>query len=61
MINAVGDATTRFVKSKMPPEAAPWVDSFVKEGRDLSRQHPPGSSWIEKTDCAKYASMIVIK
>ena len=61
MTGAVGDATTRFVKSKMPPEASPWVDTFIKEGRDLSRQHPVGSSWIEKIDCAKYASMIVIK
>jgi TRAP-type C4-dicarboxylate transport system substrate-binding protein len=61
MTSAVGDATSRFVKSKMPAEAHPWVDAFVKEGRELSRQNPPGSSWIEKTDCAKYASMIVIK
>ena len=61
MTSVVGDATTRFVKSKMPAEAAPWVDSFVKEGRELSKQHPVGSSWIEKVDCKQYASMIVIK
>jgi TRAP-type C4-dicarboxylate transport system substrate-binding protein len=61
MTSAVGDATTRFVKSKMPPAAHQWVDTFVKEGRELSRQHPPGSSWIEKIDCAKYASVIVIR
>jgi TRAP-type C4-dicarboxylate transport system substrate-binding protein len=61
MIGAVGDATSRFVKSKMPPEAAQWNDLFVKEGRELSKQNPPGSSWIEKIDCKKYASTIVIK
>ncbi len=61
LTGAVGDATTRFVKSKMPPEASPWVDTFIKEGRDLSRQHPVGSSWIEKIDCAKHASKIVIR
>jgi len=61
MTSAVGDATARFVKSKMPAEAHAWVDTFVKEGRELSRQHPVGSSWIEKLDCSKYASKIIIK
>jgi C4-dicarboxylate-binding protein DctP len=61
MVNAMGDATSRYVKSKTPAEAGPLVDSFVKEGRELSRQHPAGSSWIEKVDCSKHASKIVIK
>jgi len=61
MTSAVGDATAQFVKSKVPPEAKPWVDTFVKEGRELSKQNPPGSSWIEKVDCSKHASKIVIK
>ena len=61
MTAAVGDASTQYVKTKVPPEAQPWVDTFVKEGRELSRQHPPGSSWIEKIDCAKYASVIQIR
>ena len=60
MTSAVGDATARFVKTKMPADAHPWVDTFVKEGRELSKQHPPGSSWIEKIDCSKHASKIVI-
>ena len=29
-----------------------------KEGRELSKQNPPGSSWIEKIDCSKHASKI---
>jgi len=61
MTRAVGDASIRYVKSKIPPEASQWVDQFVKEGRELSKENPPGSSWIEKVDCSKYASMIVIK
>jgi len=61
MVNAMGDAAVRYVKSKTPPEAAKWVDLFVKEGRELSKQHPSGSSWIEKVDCSKHASKIVIK
>ena len=61
MVGAMGDATTRYVKSKTPQEASPWVDTFVKEGRELSKQHPAGSSWIEKVDCSKHAAKIVIK
>ena len=61
LVAAMGDAPTRYVKSKTPKEAAPWVDTFVKEGRQLSQQNPPGSSWIEKVDCSKHASKIVIK
>jgi TRAP-type C4-dicarboxylate transport system substrate-binding protein len=61
MVSAMGDATARYVKSKTPPDANSWIDTFVKEGRELSKQHPVGSSWIEKIDCAKHASKIVIK
>ncbi len=61
MVNAFGDSAIRYVKSKTPKEAAPWVDTFVKEGKALSQQNPPGSSWIEKVDCSKHASKIVIK
>lgn len=61
MVSAVGDASSRYVKTKTPKDANPWVDTFVKEGRALSQQHPTGSSWIEKVDCSKHASKIVIK
>jgi TRAP-type C4-dicarboxylate transport system substrate-binding protein len=61
MVGAMGDATSRYVKSKTPADANPWVDVFVKEGRELSRQNPAGSSWIEKVDCSKHATKIVIK
>ena len=61
MVNAFGDSAVRYVKSKTPKEAASWVDTFVKEGKALSAQNPAGSPWIEKVDCSKHASKIVIK
>ncbi|HTP61216.1 MAG TPA: TRAP transporter substrate-binding protein DctP, partial [Burkholderiales bacterium] len=30
MTGAVGDASTAYVKTKVPPEARPWVDTFAK-------------------------------
>ena len=61
MTSVAGDAPLRYTKSKTPPEANKWIDNFVKEGRELSKANPPGSSWIEKVDCKKYASVIIIK
>ena len=61
LTGALGDGPTRWVKSKVPAAASPWVDTFLKEGRELSKQNPPGSSWIEKIDCSKHASSIAIK
>jgi hypothetical protein len=48
------------VKTKVPAEARPWVDTFAKEARELSQQNPAGSSWIEKLDCSKHAAKIKI-
>jgi TRAP-type C4-dicarboxylate transport system substrate-binding protein len=61
MVDKAGDSPTRYVKSKTPKEADKWIDLFVKEGRELSKNNPVGSSWIEKIDCAKYASVSIIK
>jgi TRAP-type C4-dicarboxylate transport system substrate-binding protein len=61
LVAAMGDAPTRYVKSKTPKETAQWVDTFVKEGRELSKQHPVGSSWIEKVDCSKHAAKLAVK
>jgi TRAP-type C4-dicarboxylate transport system substrate-binding protein len=61
LTSALGDGPSRWVKSKVPPAATKWVDTFADEGRALSKQNPPGSSWIEKVDCSKHASRIVIK
>lgn len=61
MVGAMGNATINYVKSKTPPEANKWVDVFVQEGRALSKENPPGSSWIEKVDCSQHAGTIVVK
>ncbi|MFZ9677968.1 MAG: TRAP transporter substrate-binding protein [Quisquiliibacterium sp.] len=61
MVDAMGDAAVNYVKSKTPAEATPWVDRFVKEGRELSTKNPNGSSWIEQVDCAKHAKTVVVK
>jgi len=61
LTGAVGDASIRYVKSKIPPDAVPLLEQFVKEGRELSKENPPGTSWIEKIDCSKFTSVIHIK
>src|SRR3954466_11265919 len=61
LTGAVGDASLRYVKTKVPPDAVPLLEQFVKEGRELSKDNPPGSSWIQKIDCSKFASVIHIK
>jgi TRAP-type C4-dicarboxylate transport system substrate-binding protein len=58
---ALGEGPMRWVKSKVPQPAQQWVDTFHKEGAELSRANPVGSSWIEKIDCSKHASQIVIR
>jgi len=58
---ALGDGPMRWVKSKVPQPAQQWVDTFHREGAELSRENPVGSSWVEKVDCSKYASQIVIR
>jgi len=61
LTGALGEGPTRWVKSKTPAAANEWIDTFRKEGRELSEKNPVGSSWIEKIDCSKHASKIVIK
>jgi TRAP-type C4-dicarboxylate transport system substrate-binding protein len=61
LTGALGDGPANWVKSKVPEAAKKWVDTFREEGRQLSQQNPSGSSWIEKIDCSKHASRIVIR
>ena len=61
MVKAMGDRPKNYVMSKTPEAAHTWIDRFVKQGRELSKEHPAGTSWVEKVDCSKYASKIVIK
>ncbi len=61
LTGATGDAPAKFVKSKTPKAVDRWIDLFIKEGRELSKKNPPGTSWIEKVDCSKHAQQIVIR
>ena len=61
LTSALGDGPTRWIKSKTPEAADKLVDQFRAEGKKLSAANPAGSSWIEKIDCSKHASKIVIK
>jgi TRAP-type C4-dicarboxylate transport system substrate-binding protein len=61
LTGALGDGPANWVKSKTPEAARKWVDTFREEGRQLSQQNPAGSSWIEKLDCSKHASRIVLR
>jgi TRAP-type C4-dicarboxylate transport system substrate-binding protein len=61
LTGALGEGPSNWVKSKTPEPARKWVDTFREEGRQLSQQNPPGSSWIEKIDCSKHAARIVIR
>jgi len=61
LTGALGDGPSLWIKSKIPPDAAKWVDTFKQEGQQLSKQNPVGSSWIEKIDCSKHAAKIIIR
>ena len=61
LTSALGNGPSNWVKSKVPPPAQPLVEQFKAEGQALSKAHPSGSSWIEKVDCSKHASKIVIR
>ena len=60
LTGALGDGPTRWIKSKMPPPAQQLVDTSRRKAGALGA-NPPGSSWIEKIDCSKHASKIVIR
>jgi len=47
----MGTATQDWIKKNTPKGAHQWVDTFVKEAKALSAAHPPGTSWLEETDC----------
>jgi len=57
LAEALGDATTQWVKSNSPEEAHEWVDRFVEEARAASAAHPMGTSEMEKTDCSELAHL----
>jgi len=53
LADALGDATTKWVKSNTPADADKWVDRFQEESKAAVAKNPLGESWIEKTDCSE--------
>jgi TRAP-type C4-dicarboxylate transport system substrate-binding protein len=54
LADALGDATTQWVKANTPDEANEWADKFAEEARAASAAHPMGSSDLENTDCSRF-------
>lgn len=50
--NKLGNATSDWIKENTPDEANQWVDKFTAEASAAVAANPPGSNWLEKTDCA---------
>jgi TRAP-type C4-dicarboxylate transport system substrate-binding protein len=48
----LGNATSDWIKENTPKEADKWVDTFAKEASAAVAANPPGSNWLEKTDCS---------
>ena len=48
----LGNATSDWIKENTPAAANQWVDKFAEEAKAAVAANPPGSSWLEKTDCA---------
>jgi TRAP-type C4-dicarboxylate transport system substrate-binding protein len=55
---AIGNNVADYLKGKLPKEAHPWVDRYLKEGRAASARLGPGTDPVEKLDCAKYESVL---
>lgn len=49
----LGNATSDWIKKNTPDEANQWVDKFAEEAAAAVKANPPGSNWLEKTNCAE--------
>lgn len=52
LADQLGTATSDWIKENTPDEANMWVDKFSEEAKAAVAANPPGSNWLEKTDCA---------
>ncbi len=48
----LGSATQDWIKSNSPSGAHEWVDTFVKEARELSKANPADPNWLAAVDCS---------
>lgn len=47
----LGSATSDWIKSNTPAEADEWVEKFQEEAEAAVQANPPGSNWLESTNC----------
>jgi TRAP-type C4-dicarboxylate transport system substrate-binding protein len=52
LADQLGTATSDWIKENTPDEANMWVDKFAEEAKAAVAANPPGSNWLEKTDCS---------
>ena len=52
LADKLGNATSDWIKENTPDAANQWVDKFAMEAKAAVAANPPGSNWLEKTDCA---------
>jgi len=52
LADKLGNATSDWIKKNTPDKANMWVDRFAQEAAEAVAANPPGSNWLEKTDCA---------
>ena len=51
---AEGGATNEWIKSKVNDTGDKLTDQFTAEAQEMVAANPPGSSVLEKTNCADY-------
>jgi C4-dicarboxylate-binding protein DctP len=52
LADKLGNATSDWIKDNTPDDANMWVDKFAEEANAAVAANPPGSNWLENTDCA---------
>lgn len=55
---AIGTNVAEFLKKDLPDEADTWIDRYLAEGREASKQHGPGTDVLEDLDCTKYKELL---
>lgn len=55
---ALGDAVDQWKRTQIPAEYHDLLDQFNAEAPEYVAANPPGSYWIEQTDCSEYEEWI---
>lgn len=53
----LGSATADWIKTNTPKGAHEWVDTFQMEAKAAVKANPPGTNWLEETDCKQLNSI----